>query len=141
MLKKYKSGSHTKHRLLYHLVFRPKYRRRVLRYDVAKRLRELFEECCVLNDWDIHELNICTDHIHILIQINPKDSVSNVMQILKGGSSKVIRKEHPELKEFLWGDSLWGDGYFAESFGRFSETAIRNYIKKQNKQAKRDHGL
>ena len=53
----------------------------------------------------------------------------------------MIRDEFPELEEFLWGDSFWSDGYFVESIGKVSETAIRKYIQEQNKQANRDHGL
>jgi len=129
----YKTGSSTKHRLLFHLVWLPKYRRRVLLGDVARRLNELFVQACEMNDWEIHELNIQKDHIHMLLQINPKESLSSVMQLLKGGSSYIIRKEYPELEEFLWGDSFWGDGFFAESVGQVNEQVIREYIQNQDK--------
>lgn len=128
----YKSGSSTKHRLLFHLVWCPKYRRRVLRGDVARRLSELFTQACEMNDWEIHELNVQKDHVHMLLQINPRESLSKVMQIIKGGSSFVIRKEFPDLEEFLWGDSFWSDGFFAESVGQKNEKVIRDYIKNQN---------
>lgn len=127
----YKTGASTKYRLLFHVVFCPKYRRRVLMGEVAKRLSALFSQACEMNEWELHELNIQKDHVHMLVQINPRESLSKVMQILKGGSSFVIRKEYPELEEFLWGDSFWGDGYFAESVGKKNETVIRNYIKNQ----------
>ena len=71
------------------------------------------------------------DHVHMLIQIPPRDSLAHVMQILKGGTSKKLREEFPELEEFLWGDSFWADGYFAESVGMLSEAAVRQYIKEQ----------
>ena len=128
---KYKSGSSTKHRLLMHLVWCPKYRKRVLRGKIVNRLKALFEEACEIRDWSVEEFGIETDHVHLLIQILPKDSVAHVVQILKGGSSRVIRKEFPDLQEFLWGDSLWEDGYFAESIGSKNEKVIRNYIKSQ----------
>ena len=128
---KYKSGSSTKHRLLVHLVWCPKYRRRVLRGKIVTRLKVLFEEACEINDWSVEELGIELDHVHLLIQIPPKDSVVRVVQILKGGSSRIIRKEFPDLQEFLWGDSLWEDGYFAESVGAKNEKVIRDYIKNQ----------
>ena len=129
------TGAHTKHRLLFHIVFVPKYRRKVLRHDLASRLKQLFWQGCQINDWGIHKLEILPDHVHLLVQLNPVDSVANVLQILKGGSSKVIREEFPELEEFLWGDSLWGDGYFAETVGRTTETAIKRYLEnQQNKQ-------
>ena len=87
-----------------------------------------------MNDWEIQELNIQKDHVHMLLQINPRESLSHVMQILKGGSSYVVRKEFPDLEEFLWGDSFWGDGFFAESVGAKNEKVIREYIKNQDKQ-------
>ena len=129
---KYKNGASTKHRLLVHLVFCPKYHRRVLQGKVARRLVCLFKECCVMNDWQIKEINIQKTHVHLLIQINPRDSISHVMHYLKGGSSRVIRKEYGnELEEFLWGDSFWSDGYFAESVGKVNELIITSYIKNQ----------
>ena len=128
---KYKSGSSTKHRILIHLVFCPKYRRRVLKGKISIRLKQLFTQACEINDWSIEELNIQSDHTHMLIQINPRESISNVVKIIKGGSSRVIRQEYPELEEFLWGDSFWSDGYFAESIGSKNEEVMRNYIKNQ----------
>ena len=131
----FRTGAHTKHRLLFHIVFVPKYRRKILRQDLAVRLKKLFWEGCQINDWAIHQLEILPDHVHLLIQLNPVDTVAGTVQILKGGSSKVIRKEFPELEEFLWGDSLWADGYFVETVGRATETAIRRYLEnQQNKQ-------
>ena len=129
----YKTGSSTKHRILVHLVWCPKYRRRVLRGKIARRINELFTQCCEVNDWQIHELGIQHDHVHMLIQINPRESIAKAVNIIKGGSSRAIRKEFPELEEFLWGDSLWCDGYFAESIGSKNETVIRKYIKQHNK--------
>lgn len=127
----YKSGSHTKHRILMHLVFCPKYRRRVLRGKITKRLETLFLQAAEINDWEVHELEILEDHVHMLLQINPREKISKVIQLLKGGSSRVIRIEFPELEEFLWGDSFWSDGYFAESIGAKNEQVIREYIKHQ----------
>lgn len=141
MSNRYRSGPHTKHRLLFHLVFRPKYRKRVLKFGIRKRLFELIKQCSEVNDWIVHEIEVMPDHVHLLLQINPDDSISYVMQIIKGGTAKVIRDEFPELNEFLWGSSFWSDGYFAESVGRNSEKAVRLYIISQNKQVNRDHGL
>ena len=67
----------------------------------------------------------------MIIQMNPSDSVSEVVQILKGGTSRVIRQEFPDLEEFLWGDSFWADGYFAETIGNVDEEIIRKYIRNQ----------
>ena len=67
----------------------------------------------------------------MLLQLPTNVSVAKAVQYLKGGTSRVLRHEHPELEEFLWGDSLWQDGYFAESVGRMDEATIRAYIKAQ----------
>ena len=85
-----------------------------------------------MNKWWIDEINLQPDHLHMLIQIKPRESVSSVVQILKGGSSKVIRSEYPDLEEYLWGDSFWSDGYFAESVGIVNEEIIKQYIKNQD---------
>lgn len=86
-----------------------------------------------MNEWWTEEINIQPDHVHLLIQLKPRNSVSEAVNILKGGSSRVIRKEFPELEEFLWGDSFWSDGYFAETVGKVDEEIIRKYIEDQGK--------
>jgi REP-associated tyrosine transposase len=113
-------------------VWVPKYRKRVLRGEIPRRLRQLWYEACGLNRWYIHELNVVSDHVHLYIQINATESIADVVHILKGGSSRIIRKEFPELEEFLWGDSFWADGYFAESAGVVNESIIRKYIREQS---------
>ncbi len=128
---KYSHGSHTTHRLQYHLVWVPKYRKRVLQGPLARRLYELLRECAEVNDWQIHELNVKDDHVHLLVQLPPKEAVAHAVQLMKGGTSRKIREDFPELEEFLWGDSLWADGYFAESVGQVTESRIRAYIKNQ----------
>ncbi len=130
-MSQFKSGSHTRHRIQYHLVWVPKYRKRVLRGEVANRLYQLFRTCAEVSDWTIKELNIQEDHVHILVQAAPSLSVAAIVQLFKGGSSKIIRGEFPELEEFLWGNSFWADGYFAETVGRQSETYLRKYIREQ----------
>jgi putative transposase len=127
----YWTGGHTTSRLRYHIVFTPKYRRRVLEGGLAKRLDELLHQACEVHRWLILELSIQPDHVHLMIQVWPKESVSDVVQILKGGSSRVIRKEYPELEEFIWSASLWADGYFAETVGHVDETVVRRYIRNQ----------
>ncbi|MBU0976212.1 MAG: IS200/IS605 family transposase [Patescibacteria group bacterium] len=128
---RYWTGSHTKHKLVYHLVFIPKYRKRILVGKVAKKIRSLMYEACEMNRWWIHEIDVKRDHVHVMIQIKPTDKVSGEVKILKGGSSIKIQKEYPELEEFVWGGKFWSDGYFAETSGRLSEVRLRSYIREQ----------
>ena len=130
---RYVTGAHTKHRLQYHLVWIPKYRKRVLRGKISIRLKQLLYEACRVNRWWISEMSIQEDHIHIVVQFPPQYSVAEVVQIFKGGTSRIIRAEYPELEEFLWGDSLWADGYFAETIGQVDEEVVKKYIRQQSK--------
>ncbi len=130
---RYWRGGHTRHKLQYHLVWIPKYRKRVLRGKIAYRLKGLLYDACRINRWWIGRINIQIDHVHLLIQLQADDSVAEVVRILKGGTSKIIRKEFPELEEFLWGDSFWAKGYFAESIGSVDEAVIKKYIDEQGK--------
>jgi putative transposase len=93
------------------LVFVPKYRKRVLQGEVAKRLEALLRQACEMNRWNLEEIAIQPDHVHLLVQVQPKYSVSYVVNILKGGTSRVLRLDFPELEEHLWGKSFWADGY------------------------------
>ena len=90
-------------------------------------------DACKINRWWIEEISIKDDHVHMMIQINPRESVAEVVQILKGGTSIVIRREYPELGEFLWGDSFWADGYFAETVGQVDEEIVKKYIREQQR--------
>ena len=116
---------------MYHIVWIPKYRKRVLKNQVSQRIEELLRECAEMNSWEIHELNVQSDHVHMLVQLKPNVSVSRAVQLFKGGTSKVFREEFPELREFLWGDSLWADGYFSETVGKVNMEVIQEYIKNQ----------
>ena len=128
---RYTKSAHTTHRLKYHLVFIPKYRKRILRGPLARRIYDLLRQCSEMNNWPIDEMNVQTDHVHLLIQLPPSISVAKAVQIMKGGISKRIRSEFPELEEFLWGKSLWATGYFAESVGQVTESRIKLYVKNQ----------
>lgn len=130
-MSKYWKSAHTKHRVMYHIVWIPKYRKRVLKGEIAKRIEELIIECAEINRWKIDELNIQSDHVHILIQLKPDISISKAVQLIKGKSSRIIRKEFPKLEEFYWGDNFWCEGFFVESVGQLNEEDIKNYIKNQ----------
>jgi len=130
-MSKYWTGAHTKHKLMIHLVWIPKYRKRILKGRLAERVKELLTVCSEANGWKIEEINVQVDHVHIVVQFVPHISVSKMVQLFKGRSSRILRKEFPELEEFYWGDSFWGDGYFAETVGSCNLETIKNYVKNQ----------
>ena len=114
-----------------HIVWIPKYRKRVLRGALANRIRALLQECADVNRWKIEELNIQPDHVHMVVQFRPNVSISKMVQLFKGKSSRRVRIEFPELEEFYWGNSFWGDGFFAETIGKVDLDTIKNYVKNQ----------
>lgn len=130
--KKYYHGAHTKHRNMYHIVWIPKYRKKILQGKIKEKVEEHLREYAEVNGWEIQELNIQLDHVHLMIQLPLTIRVCEVVNRLKGSSSKIVREELPkEVKKMLYGPSFWADGYFCETTGHGSEEAIRNYIKNQ----------
>lgn len=124
------SLSHTTWECKYHLVFAPKYRRQVIygkiRDDVGKILREL----CDRKGIEIIEAECCKDHVHMLVRIPPKYSVSEVMGYLKGKSSLMIFDRHANLKYKYGNRHFWCRGYYVDTVGKNSKK-IKEYIKNQ----------
>ena len=124
------SLAHTRWECKYHLVFAPKYRRQIiyreLRADIGKILRELCERKGV----EIIEAECCPDHIHMLVRIPPKYSVSEVMGFLKGKSSLMIFDRHANLKYKYGNRHFWARGYFVDTVGK-NERIIQEYIRDQ----------
>ena len=116
----------------YHFVWIPKYRKRVLVGKIKGRINKLFRDCADVNQFEIIEMSIQPDHIHLLLSAKPRYSPAEIMRLIKGGSSRIIRQEFPELEEFLWGDSFWADGYFVSTHSVVNEEIIINYIKQQD---------
>ena len=114
-----------------HIVWIPKYRKRILKGKIKNRIEELLQECADVNRWKIEELNIQEDHVHMVLKFHTDKSVSKIVQLFKGKTSRIIRKEFPELEEFYWGDNFWAEGYFAETVGSVSLEIIKNYVKNQ----------
>lgn len=128
---RYWTGAHTTHKLRYHVVLVPKYRKRVLNGEVAARLEALIRQACQVNRWEAEELAIQPDHAHLLIQAPPRFSVSRIMRTLKGGTSRVLRAEFPHLEEHLWGKNFWAEGFFAATVGVVEGSVVTAHIKNQ----------
>ncbi len=117
------------HNVSYHLIWCPKYRRSILIDDIEKRLEELLKEKAKEHNWNIKQMEIMPDHVHIFIQANPVDAPHYIVQQLKGFTSNILRKEFPSLKSRL--PTLWTRSYYCESVGHISEDTVKKYIKEQ----------
>ncbi|NLM77303.1 MAG: IS200/IS605 family transposase [Ruminococcaceae bacterium] len=123
------SLSHTKWNCTYHIVFIPKYRRKVMYGEVRKEIGEILRKLCTYKGVEILDGSVCIDHIHLCVKIPPKFSVSEFMGYLKGKSALMIFDKHPEYKQ-KGNRHFWAQGYFVDTVGR-NEQDIRKYIKQQ----------
>ena len=127
----YRKTAHTVYQLHYHFVFIPKYRKPVLRGDVALRFRELVREICRSNDIEIMKGHISPDHVHLLLDVPPSLAPSRVMQAIKGKTSHHLLRDFRALRKEFWGRHLWARGYFVASSGNVTDDVIAQYIELQ----------
>ena len=106
-MRHYRKSSHTVYELHYHFVFIPKYRKHILRGDVALRFRALVREICNRNNIQILKGNISRDHVHLFLSVPPHLSLSRVMQAIKGKTSNRLMAEFKSLRKVFWGRHLW----------------------------------
>jgi putative transposase len=126
------SVAHTKWNCIYHVVFIPKYRRKVLYGKMRQDIREIIAKLCEYKQVEILEGSVSVDHVHLCLKIAPKLSVSEFMGYLKGKSALMIFDRNPDLKKK--GDRhFWARGYYVDTVGR-NEEQIRQYIKKQEEE-------
>jgi putative transposase len=124
-----KRTSHAVYEAKYHLVWCPKYRKKILTNDIQMRVYELFIEIADHFDFEIDRCAVSEDHVHVLLSFPPRYSVSKVVGILKSISSSKIFKEFQKVKETLWGGHLWEQGYFYRTIGeQVTDDVIRKYI-------------
>ena len=125
----YKSNNNVVYSCKYHVVWCPKYRRKVLVDQVETRLKELIHVVCNEARVEIIELEIMPDHVHLLIDVDPQYGVHKVVKKIKGLSSKVLRDEFHSLKTKL--PTLWSNSYFVSTVGGAPLEAIKTYIEQQ----------
>lgn len=113
----------------YHIVWCPKYRRKVLVGNIETKLKELLRQCCNEMDVELVELEVMPDYIHLLINVDPQFGVHKAIKNLKGKTSRVLRSEFPELTTKL--PTLWTNSYFVASVGSVSLEVVKQYVKNQ----------
>ena len=129
----YRSGSHSKYDLKIHLVWITKYRKKILKGDVAERVRHLVREICTANEVIIVKGHVSVDHIHLLLSYPPRVSVSKLVQYLKGKTSRKLLQEYSVLRKQFWGQHIWARGYFVVSVGTMTDEVVKEYIENQGK--------
>ena len=134
------SLAHTKWNCMYHIVFIPKYRRKVMYGKLRKDVREVIKILCGYKDVEILEGNVSIDHVHMCVKIPPKISVLEFMGYLKGRSALMLFDRNPEYKQKQMGRHFWAKGYYVDTVGR-NEEQIRLYIKNQNEVDKREDNI
>src|SRR5260370_41605653 len=127
----YRKTAHSVYSLKVHVVWITKYRKAVLRGEIAKRLRELVRQTCATLDVVIESGHVAADHVHLLVSVPPDLAVSELVQRLKGRSSRLLLVELGELNRQFWGRHLWARGYFAASSGNVTDEIIKQYIDSQ----------
>ena len=130
-----KSTAHSKYRCQYHIVFAPKYRRKEIYGKLKRDIGEILRKLCEYKGVEIIEAEACPDHIHMLVSIPPKISVSDFMGYLKGKSSLMIFDRYANLKYRYGNRKFWCRGYYVDTVGR-NRKAIEEYIQNQLKEDK-----
>ncbi|HIK17079.1 MAG TPA: IS200/IS605 family transposase [Leptolyngbyaceae cyanobacterium M33_DOE_097] len=128
------SLSHTKWECKYHVVFIPKYRRKTLYYELRQHLGKIFHDLAKQKECRIEEGHLMVDHVHMLISIPPKYSVSQIVGFIKGKSA--IARTYLGRRQNFTGQNFWARGYFVSTVGR-DEAVVRQYIRDQEKEDQR----
>lgn len=130
-MKRWKTNPGCVYNVSYHIIWCTKYRRKLLLGEVEERLRSLLIEKATANGWDIPELEIMPDHVHLFVKATPSDSIAHITSQLKGYTSFSLRNEFPHLKQRV--PTLWTRSYYVETIGHISEKTILKYIEDQKK--------
>ena len=127
------SLSHSKWLCKYHIIFTPKYRRKIIYNKYRESIRDILKSLCSYKGIEILEGHLMPDHVHLLLSIPPKYSVSSIMGYLNGKSSLMIFERHANLKYQFGNRHFWSIGYYVSTVG-LNEATIRKYIQDQEKE-------
>lgn len=125
----FKTNNNIMYSCKYHVVWCPKYRRKVLVDGIDTRLKEIINDVCTEAMCDIVEMEVMPDHVHLLVECNPQFGIHALTKRIKGRSSFILRKEFPKLKSRL--PTLWTNSYFVATVGRSSLSIVKRYIENQ----------
>ncbi len=126
---KYKSHKNVVYSCKYHVIWCPKYRRRVLFGRVDDRLEVIVREVCAERGAEVIELEVMPDHVHLLVEVDPQFGIHRLVRLIKGRSSRLLRQEFPALKSRL--PTLWTNSYFVSTVGGAPLAVIKKYVENQ----------
>lgn len=129
-MRSYRKNAHSND-LKVHLIWIPKYRKRVLTGQVSERVRDILRQICMEHEVHIVSGKVAPDHVHMFVSYRPQMALSKLVQYLKGGSSRIMLQEFAHLRKQFWGRHLWARGYMAISSGNITDEVIQKYIEKQ----------
>ena len=125
----YKSNNNIVYSCKYHVVFCPKYRRKVLVGEIETRFKELVQEICTEFNIDLLEMEVMPDHVHLLLEVNPQFGIHKAIKTIKGKTSRILRSEFKSLTTRI--PSLWTNSYFVSTVGGAPLSIIKQYIESQ----------
>ena len=126
----YQHEQHSVHLVVYHVIWCPKRRRKILVGPVRERLQQIIEEVVTERDWQMLGLAIQPDHVHLFVRANPYTLPSDIARLIKGRSSGLLREEFPALRKL---PSVWTRSFFLSTSGNVSQETIQNYIQRQSR--------
>ena len=135
------NNNHSVFLMYYHLVLVTKYRRKVIDETISQRLREIFDYIAVSYNISVTEWNDDKDHIHILFKAQPNSELSKFINAYKSASSRLIKKEYPEIREKLWKEYFWSRSFCLITTGGVTIDVIREYIESQGDKDEKKHSL
>ena len=135
------NNNHSVFSMYYHLVLVTKYRRKVIDKNVSFRLREIFDYIAINYNISVAEWNDDKDHIHILFKAQPNSELSKFINAYKSASSRLIKKEYPQIKEKLWKDYFWSRSFCLMTTGEVTIDIIKEYIESQGDKHEKEHSL
>ncbi|HHX70865.1 MAG TPA: IS200/IS605 family transposase [Gallicola sp.] len=130
-MRKLDNNNHSVFALYYHLVFVVKYRKKVIDINISNRLKEIFENIQVNYNIELQEWNYDEDHVHILFKAHPNTEISKFINAYKSASSRLIKKEYPEIRQKLWKEYFWSRSYCLITTGGVPIEVIKKYIENQ----------
>ena len=135
--RKLDSNNHSVFELHYHLVMVIKYRRKVINEAISSRLREIFDNIAQSYKISIESWNHDRDHVHVLFKAHPKSELSRFINAYKSASSRLVKKEFPDIRKFLWSETFWSKSFCLLTTGGVTKEVIEQYIASQGEKHER----